>query len=512
MSRPPVPGCGGPAPLCLLLLATASLAALYLHLWAPKGPPAWTCGAPPRAPAAPPCPPRPLLPPRPLPPQGGGHGAPAQERLLVRGGAGAGAAPPAGALRAGPGRGVRQRLRARGAAAAAAAARAGVSQLPAAGAVPGRAAADRSGQLPPRVPGAGGGGAAAADGPGARAQPAGDRQENLPGEPDGHPGDIDRGRRGGGPPVRHLHQHPVPPRHRRHRAVLHRGTRRRLPHPHPAPAHPPPSTGRPPGDGDGDGGYNISALVTVATKTFLRYDKLRGLIASIRRFYPSVTIVVADDSQHPEPLQGPHLEHYLMPFGKGWFAGRNLAVSQVTTKYVLWVDDDFIFTPRTRLEKLVDVLERTSLDLVGGAVREITGYTTTYRQRLSVEGAARGATACARGRASTTAWPGSPPASSPTASSTSSWPAPTRSGRSASTPACAASPTSNSSSTGWGCCTWAPARTWWWITPRSWRCPGAAARASGNTRGTATPARDDSLRLKHRLFFFKNRFKCMAGN
>ncbi|RMC22579.1 hypothetical protein DUI87_00417 [Hirundo rustica rustica] len=88
---------------------------------------------------------------------------------------------------------------------------------------------------------------------------------------------------------------------------------------------------------------HISALVTVATKTFLRYDKLRGLIASIRRFYPSVTIVVADDSQRPEPLSGPHLEHYLMPFGK-----------------------------------------------VGGAVREITGYTTTYRQRLSVRGGGAG--------------------------------------------------------------------------------------------------------------------------
>uniref|UniRef100_A0A8C3JLA4 Beta-1,4-N-acetyl-galactosaminyltransferase 1 n=1 Tax=Calidris pygmaea TaxID=425635 RepID=A0A8C3JLA4_9CHAR len=68
-------------------------------------------------------------------------------------------------------------------------------------------------------------------------------------------------------------------------------------------------------------GYNISALVTVATKTFLRYDKLRGLIASIRRFYPSLTIVVADDSQRPEPLQGPHIEHYLMPFGKVGGAG-----------------------------------------------------------------------------------------------------------------------------------------------------------------------------------------------
>lgn len=40
-------------------------------------------------------------------------------------------------------------------------------------------------------------------------------------------------------------------------------------------------------------------------------------------------------------------------------------MSQVTTKYVLWVDDDFVFTARTRLEKLVDVLERTPLDLVG---------------------------------------------------------------------------------------------------------------------------------------------------
>ncbi len=56
--------------------------------------------------------------------------------------------------------------------------------------------------------------------------------------------------------------------------------------------------------------------------------------------------------------------HALCRASQGWFAGRNLAVSQVTTKYVLWVDDDFIFTANTKLEKLVDVLERTTLDLV----------------------------------------------------------------------------------------------------------------------------------------------------
>ncbi|XP_073432901.1 beta-1,4 N-acetylgalactosaminyltransferase 1 isoform X2 [Dendrobates tinctorius] len=129
---------------------------------------------------------------------------------------------------------------------------------------------------------------------------------------------------------------------------------------------------------------NISAMVTIATKTFLRYDKLQDLIDSIRKFYPTVTIIIADDSEKPQKVEGPFIEQYIMPFGKGWFAGRNLAVSQVSTKYVLWVDDDFIFCPQTKIEKLVDVLERTSLDLVGGAVREITGYYTTYRQTISV--------------------------------------------------------------------------------------------------------------------------------
>ncbi|XP_004692661.1 PREDICTED: beta-1,4 N-acetylgalactosaminyltransferase 1 [Condylura cristata] len=160
--------------------------------------------------------------------------------------------------------------------------------------------------------------------------------------------------------------------------------------------HPPNPRLYPPGSPPVGAQYNISALVTVATKTFLRYSRLRALIASIRRFYPTVTVIIADDSDTPERVSGPHVEHYLMPFGKGWFAGRNLAVSQVTTKYVLWVDDDFVFTARTRLEKLVDVLERTPLDLVGGAVREISGFATTYRQLLSVEPGAPGRGSCFR--------------------------------------------------------------------------------------------------------------------
>lgn len=62
--------------------------------------------------------------------------------------------------------------------------------------------------------------------------------------------------------------------------------------------------------------YNISALVTFATKTFLRYDKLKDLIDSIRQYYPSVTIVIADDNEHPQAVTGPHIDHYIMPFRK----------------------------------------------------------------------------------------------------------------------------------------------------------------------------------------------------
>nr|XP_025039054.1 beta-1,4 N-acetylgalactosaminyltransferase 2 isoform X3 [Pelodiscus sinensis] len=107
----------------------------------------------------------------------------------------------------------------------------------------------------------------------------------------------------------------------------------------------------------------ISSLVTITTKTFLRYHKLRRLIASIRQYYPDIKIIVADDSRDPEKIEEANVEHYIMPFGKGWFAGRNLAISQVTTKYYLWVDDDYLFTENTRIDKLVDVLEGTNLDM-----------------------------------------------------------------------------------------------------------------------------------------------------
>ncbi|XP_052394759.1 beta-1,4 N-acetylgalactosaminyltransferase 1-like [Carassius gibelio] len=118
-----------------------------------------------------------------------------------------------------------------------------------------------------------------------------------------------------------------------------------------------------------DPGTDINSQVTITTKTFLRYDELNILINSIRQFYPQIKIIIADDSLEPQNVTGYNLEHYIMPPAQGWFAGRNLAISQVTTKYILWVDDDYMFNNNTRIESFVEIMEKVpELDVVGGAV------------------------------------------------------------------------------------------------------------------------------------------------
>ncbi|XP_030591302.1 beta-1,4 N-acetylgalactosaminyltransferase 2-like [Archocentrus centrarchus] len=137
-----------------------------------------------------------------------------------------------------------------------------------------------------------------------------------------------------------------------------------------------------------DMGTDISTQVTITTKTFLRYKQLQLLVDSIRKFYSNIKIIIADDSSEPEHITGENIQHYIMPPAQGWFAGRNLAVSQVTTKYLLWVDDDFVFTEKTKIEKLVEVMEAVpELDVVGGSVNGKQFYfSLIYEEGEETEG------------------------------------------------------------------------------------------------------------------------------
>uniref|UniRef100_A0A8C2GTR0 Glycosyltransferase 2-like domain-containing protein n=1 Tax=Cyprinus carpio TaxID=7962 RepID=A0A8C2GTR0_CYPCA len=133
---------------------------------------------------------------------------------------------------------------------------------------------------------------------------------------------------------------------------------------------------------------DVNSQVTVLIKAFLRYKELNVLINSIRQNYPKIKIIVADDSLNPEKVVGDNIEHYIMPPAQGWFAGRNLAVSQVTTKYFLWVDDDFVFLNETRIESFVNIMEAVpELDVVGGQVEgNQFAFQLQYEEGNSEEG------------------------------------------------------------------------------------------------------------------------------
>ncbi|XP_077980439.1 beta-1,4 N-acetylgalactosaminyltransferase 1-like [Glandiceps talaboti] len=121
---------------------------------------------------------------------------------------------------------------------------------------------------------------------------------------------------------------------------------------------------------------NICQKVTVATKTFERYEAVNKLVQSVNKFYPNMTIVIADDSRKPETIHGQHVKQYTMPFAEGLNAGKNLVLSQIRTKYFLWVDDDFVFTGKTKLELMLQKLESSTaeLDLVAGMIQDRNGH------------------------------------------------------------------------------------------------------------------------------------------
>jgi GT2 family glycosyltransferase len=111
---------------------------------------------------------------------------------------------------------------------------------------------------------------------------------------------------------------------------------------------------------------NVEQSVTVVVKTFQRPAALRRLLASIRRFYPEIPIVVVDDSEQPlapVPPEVTRYEHF--PFDSlGVSAGRNAAVHEVETEYTLICDDDMVFGRKTDLAKMLRALETTRFDLV----------------------------------------------------------------------------------------------------------------------------------------------------
>ena len=112
--------------------------------------------------------------------------------------------------------------------------------------------------------------------------------------------------------------------------------------------------------------------ITIIIKTFERYESLDYLLSSIAKMNLPCPVLIADDSQadyRDKVLKkfGRLVDEYiLLPFDSGASKGRNVLVDNVQTKYFLLCDDDFIFDKRTNLEFMLQCMENSDIELLGG--------------------------------------------------------------------------------------------------------------------------------------------------
>lgn len=111
--------------------------------------------------------------------------------------------------------------------------------------------------------------------------------------------------------------------------------------------------------------------------TFERPKQCHVLISSIRKFYPDAKIYVADQSKGSYDAVRFEMEHDC-----GLSYSRNFLWRNTDEPYKLLLDDDFIFTHETKIEKFRTLINHC--DIVCGSVRE--GKIRNYEHDLRIEG------------------------------------------------------------------------------------------------------------------------------
>ncbi|HMO86306.1 MAG TPA: glycosyltransferase [Lacipirellulaceae bacterium] len=104
--------------------------------------------------------------------------------------------------------------------------------------------------------------------------------------------------------------------------------------------------------------------LTAIVRTCERPRAIARLVASLRRRYPQLRLLVADDSRQPQPLEG--ADWIRLPADVGVSAGRNAALARVRTPYFLLLEDAVELTRRTRIEPLLDLASHSLCDIAAG--------------------------------------------------------------------------------------------------------------------------------------------------
>jgi GT2 family glycosyltransferase len=118
--------------------------------------------------------------------------------------------------------------------------------------------------------------------------------------------------------------------------------------------------------------------VTLCLNTVDRPYCVQRLIKSVRAVYPSLAIILADQNPPNPAMEAFYAEMNVKvvrtPYRSGVSHGRNTAARQVETEFILYCDDDFLFSEETNFSPLIRIFEADpEVDILGGLVRDIPG-------------------------------------------------------------------------------------------------------------------------------------------
>ena len=111
--------------------------------------------------------------------------------------------------------------------------------------------------------------------------------------------------------------------------------------------------------------------VTICVKTFERPETIERFVRMARKVFDG-RIIVADDSRTPWRSDDPLVDVLELPFNSGVPFGRNAALAEVKTPYVIIADDDLVFTRATHWKNSILFLEQNpDVDAVAATLVEL---------------------------------------------------------------------------------------------------------------------------------------------
>lgn len=133
--------------------------------------------------------------------------------------------------------------------------------------------------------------------------------------------------------------------------------------------------------------------ITAIIKTYEREECLDKLLSSLFKYYPTIKVIVADDSRisYEENILAKYgkydIEYHKLIFDNGVSSGRNFLVNKVKTKYLLLLDDDFVADKHLKLEEGLALLKEKNLDILGGYIRNYKTINNNFDRFLVFWGA-----------------------------------------------------------------------------------------------------------------------------